>query len=231
MLLENKNWMIRDHQKDDRPRERLLNNGACSLSNRELLAILLRTGSQQESVLQLAGSVLEKFEGLRKMRDASLEELTQLKGIGTAKAAQLFAAIELGRRLNHLEFEKGFVIRTPDDIANYLMQEMRFLPQEHFVVLFLNSKNQIIHKQSIFIGSLNRSIVHPREIFREAVRRMAANVVCAHNHPSGDPTPSSEDIDVTQRLVECGRIMGIEILDHIIIGENKFVSLREEGYI
>ncbi len=174
--------MIRDHHKDDRPRERIIHNGPQSLSNRELLAILLRTGSQRESVLQLAGRVLEKFEGLRNIKGASIEEITQIKGIGEAKAAQIFAAVELGRRLNQLQFSEGFVIKSPADIANYLMQELRFLQQEHFVVLYLNSKNQIIHKQSIFIGSLNRSIVHPREIFREAVRRSAANFICAHNH-------------------------------------------------
>ncbi len=180
--LEESSEMIRDHHKEDRPRERMIHSGPQSLSNRELLAILLRTGSKSESVLQLSGKVLAKFEGLRNIKDASIEEFTQIKGIGEAKAAQIFAAVELGRRLNQLQFSEGFVIKSPADIASYLMQELRFLQQEHFVVLYLNSKNQILHKQSIFIGSLNRSIVHPREIFREAVRRSAASFICAHNH-------------------------------------------------
>ena len=223
--------MIRDYYKDERPRERMIHDGPKSLSNQEILAILLRTGTKEESVVQLAHRVIERFEGLRTMRDATIEELTEIKGIGEAKATQLFAAIELGRRMTNLNFDDRFVIRTPEDCANYLMHEMRFLPQEHFVVLFLNTKNQVIHKQSIFIGSLNRSVVHPREIFREAVKRSAASFVCAHNHPSGDPTPSKEDIESTKRLVSAGKIIGIEMLDHLVIGENKFTSMKAQGFV
>ncbi|GER66190.1 UPF0758 protein YsxA [Weizmannia acidilactici] len=223
--------LIKDLSAEDRPRERLIHHGAESLSNQELLAILLRTGTKEESVLQLANRLLHHFEGLRLLKGASLEEMTAIKGIGTAKAVQILAAIELGRRINNLQHDERFVIRTPQDGANYVMNDMRFLAQEHFVCLYLNVKNQVIHRQTLFIGSLNASIVHPREVFKEALRRSAASIICFHNHPSGDPSPSKEDIEVTKRLAECGKIMGIEILDHLIIGEKKFVSLKEKGYL
>ncbi|MED4866045.1 DNA repair protein RadC [Heyndrickxia faecalis] len=223
--------LIKDFPAEDRPRERLIRTGAESLSNQELLAILLRTGTKEESVLELANRLIRHFEGLRFLKDASLEEMTSIKGIGTAKAVQILAAIELGRRIANLLHDTRYVIRTPQDGANYVMNDMRFLSQEHFVCLYLNIKNQVIHRQTIFIGSLNASIVHPREVFKEALRRSAASIICFHNHPSGDPSPSKEDIEVTKRLAECGKIMGIEILDHLIIGEKKFVSLRQKGYL
>ena len=139
--------------------------------------------------------------------------------------------MELGRRMNQYKPDERYIIRSPEDGADYVMEEMRSLNQEHFVVLFLNTKNQIIHRQTIFIGSLNASIVHPREVYREAVKRSAASIIVAHNHPSGDPTPSQEDIHVTRRLVESGKMIGIELLDHLVIGDRKFVSLKEKGYL
>ncbi|MFY4774722.1 RadC family protein [Metabacillus sp. RGM 3146] len=222
---------IRDFPEDERPRERMLANGPDSLSNHELLAILLRTGTKQESVLQLSNRLLTHFEGLRLLKEASAEEITSISGIGKAKAVQILAALELGRRINRLAFEDRYVIRSPQDGANFVMEEMRFLTQEHFVCLYLNTKNQVIHKQTIFIGSLNASIVHPREVFKEALRRSAASFICMHNHPSGDPAPSREDIEVTKRLSECGKVIGIELLDHLIIGDQKYVSLKEKGYL
>ncbi|MCA1057884.1 DNA repair protein RadC [Rossellomorea aquimaris] len=223
--------MIRDFPQDERPRERMIQSGAASLSNQELLAILLRTGTKSESVLQLSNRLLTHFDGLNLLKDASLEEITKTKGIGLAKAVQIMAAVEFGRRISNLAFDDRYSIRSPEDGANYVMNDMRFLAQEHFVCLYLNTKNQVLHKQTIFIGSLNASIVHPREVFKEAFRRSAASIICIHNHPSGDPTPSKEDIEVTKRLVECGRIIGIDILDHLIIGEKKFISLKEKGYL
>lgn len=223
--------MIRDYPQAERPRERFMKNGPESLSNHELLAILLRTGTKEESVLQLANKLLIHFEGLRLLKDATLDEMTAIKGIGSTKAIQILAAVEVGRRIANLSLEDRYVIRSPEDGAKYLMNDLRFLSQEHFVCLYLNTKNQVLHKQTIFIGSLNASIVHPREVFKEAFRRSAASIICLHNHPSGDPSPSREDIEVTKRLAECGKIIGIELLDHLIIGDNKFVSLKEKGYV
>ena len=223
--------MIRDYPEEERPRERLVKEGPETLSNQELLAIILRTGTKQESVLQLSYRIIQYFEGLRLLKDASIEELTSLNGVGTAKAVQLIAAMELGRRVSRLQLEERYTIRSPEDGANYVMEDMRFLSQEHFVCLYLNTKNQVLHRQTVFVGSLNASIVHPREVFREAFRRSAASLICFHNHPSGDPTPSKEDIEVTKRLAECGKMLGIDMLDHIIIGDQKFISLKEKGYV
>jgi DNA repair protein RadC len=223
--------MIRDVPKEERPRERLIKEGANKLSNQELLSIVLRTGYKDESVLSLAGRVLHKFQGLRMLKSATVEELQSVKGIGLTKATQIIAALELGIRLASERPEERYVIRSPQDGVKYVMDEMRYLSQEHFVCLYLNTKNQVIHRQTIFIGSLNASIVHPREVFREALRRSAASLICFHNHPSGDPSPSQEDIEVTKRLVECGFLIGIEVLDHIIIGDQKFVSLKEKGIV
>ncbi|MBM7597809.1 DNA repair protein RadC [Virgibacillus halotolerans] len=223
--------MIKDVPKEDRPRERLLKLGANHLSNQELLAILLGSGTKEESVMALSHRVLMHFEGLKLLNDATIEELTAIKGIGSAKGVLVLSAMELGRRMHQYKSEERYVIRSPEDGADYIMEEMRSLNQEHFVVLFLNTKNQIIHRQTIFIGSLNASIVHPREVYREAVKRSAASIIVAHNHPSGDPSPSQEDIHVTRRLVESGKMIGIEVLDHLIIGDRKFVSLKEKGYL
>ncbi len=230
-MLTEQALMMREVHTADRPRERLMTQGATSLSNQELLAILLRTGTKQESVLHLANRVLLYFEQIHHLKDATIEEITSIKGIGQAKAVQILAAVELGRRLSSKQTDSKYTIRSPKDAANYLMADMTSLKQEHFVVLFLNIKNQVMHKQTIFVGSLNASIVHPREIFREAVRRSSASIVCAHNHPSGNPAPSPEDIAVTKRLMEAGSIIGIELLDHIIIGDHQFISLNEKGFM
>ncbi|OZM57859.1 hypothetical protein CIB95_05745 [Lottiidibacillus patelloidae] len=223
--------MIRDFPLSERPREKLIFDGAEKLSNQELLAILLRTGTKEQSVMQLSIEILKHFEGLRYFKDATIEELMNIKGIGKAKAVLLCASIELGKRLANLKVSEKYVIRSPEDAAHYVMEELRTLTQEHFVCLYLNTKNQVLHRQTIFIGSLNASIVHPREVFKNAIRRSSASVICMHNHPSGDPTPSREDINVTKRLVEAGKVLGIEVLDHLIIGDKKFISLKEKGYV
>src|SRR5690625_5118232 len=223
--------MIRDVPREERPRERLLKYGAKHLSNQELIAILLVSGTKDESVMSLAHRVLMHFEGIKLLKEATIEELTAIKGIGPAKGVLILAAIELGRRLNTFKPMELTTIRSPKDGANYVMEEMRTLNQEHFVVLFLNTKNEVIHQETIFIGSLNSSIVHLCEVFREAVKRSAASIICFHNHPSGDPTPSQEDIHVTRRLADSGKMMGIELLDHIIIGDRKYISLKEKGYL
>ncbi|SFJ41883.1 RadC family protein [Thermoflavimicrobium dichotomicum] len=223
--------MIKDVPAEERPRERLMRLGAEALSNAELIALLLRTGSTNESVLALAQRVLVKTGGLKGLTRASLMELTKIRGIGTAKAIQLLAGVELGLRISRQLPEESMVIRTPYDAAQCVMEEMRYLEQEHFLCLFLNTKNKIIHKKCIFIGSLNVSVVHPREVFREAIRHSSAGIICVHNHPSGDPTPSREDLEVTQRLVEAGKLMGIELIDHLIIGDQTYFSMKEKGLI
>lgn len=139
--------------------------------------------------------------------------------------------MELGRRIHTLQTKERYVIRSPEDVSSLVMEDMRFLKQEHFVCLYLNTKNQVIFRHTVFIGSLNASIVHPREVFKEALRRSSASIICLHNHPSGDPSPSREDIDVTKRLYEAGRVLGIELLDHIIIGDRTFISLKEQGHV
>lgn len=222
---------LRDVPNRERPRERLLHEGAHALSNQEIVAIMLRTGTKNESVLQLAQHVLCHFDGLRLLREATVEELTSIHGIGEAKAIEFCAAIELGRRIHTMQEMDRYVIRTPEDVSRFVMEEMRFLSQENFVCLYLNTKNQVLHKQTVFIGSLNASIVHPREVFKEALRRSAASLICLHNHPSGDPTPSREDIEVTHRLAQVGKLIGIELLDHVIIGDRTFVSLKEKGHL
>lgn len=211
--------------KEEQPQERLLKFGASHLSNQEILSVLL--GIDDTTAKEL----LIEFGGINLLKESTIEELTSIKGIGEGKSSQLQAAVELGKRINQYKPNKYYVIRSPKDAADYIMEEMRMLNQEHFVVLFLNTKNQVIHRQTLFIGSLNASIVHPREIHREAIKRSAASIIVAHNHPSGDPSPSQEDIHVTRRLVESGKIIGIEVIDHIIIGNRRFVSLKEKGYI
>ncbi|WP_433945883.1 RadC family protein [Paenibacillus sp. SN-8-1] len=227
--MEPATYMLRDIPHDERPRERMMQYGAGALSHAELLAILLRTGTRQESALHMAQRILNLAGGLRNLMDLSVEELMQTKGIGKAKAIQLKAGFELGIRVSGERKPDPTTIRSPRDAADLLMEQLRYLKKEHFVCLFLNTKNHIIAQETLSIGSLNASIVHPREVFRAAIKCSSASVVCAHNHPSGDPAPSPEDIQITQRLCEAGQIVGIDVLDHIVIGDGIFVSLKEQG--
>lgn len=225
---------IKDLPENLRPRERLIKYGAKSLSDAELLAIIIRTGSRHDTAIGLAQKLLKGnygSEGLRFLVDASFEELSKITGIGNAKAAQIKASIELGRRLSALTTVERNVIKSPKDVKELLMEEMRYLDREHFRALLLNIKNQVISVEDISVGSLNSSIVHPREIFKTAIRRSCASMILVHNHPSGDPTPSQEDIEATKRLLEGGRILGIDVLDHVIIGDGRYVSLKEKGLI
>ncbi|WP_066632918.1 RadC family protein [Desulfolucanica intricata] len=214
---------------DLRPRERLLKDGVESLSDMELMAILLRTGTASVSAIELAAMLLSQFKGLRSILDATVEELSTVKGVGLAKAAQVKAALELGRRLASRPAEEKPCIKSPEDAAGLVMEDMRYLDREYFRALLLNTKNHVLGLETISIGTLNSSSVHPRELFRNAIKRSAAALILVHNHPSGDPTPSREDLAVTKRLEETGKIIGIEVLDHIIIGDNKFVSLKAKG--
>lgn len=222
--------MVRDYPLEERPRERMIREGAEALSNQELLAILLRTGTHRESVLQLASRLLKEIGSIRRLYDISIDELMQIKGIGQAKAVQIKAGVELGRRVAQKAKEQA-VIRSPQDAAAYLIERLQLESQEKFYCLYLNTKNQVVFEKTVFVGSLNASIVHPREVYKEALKWSAASIIVAHNHPSGDPTPSHEDIQVTRRLKEAGEILGIECLDHLIIGADRYVSLKEKGYL
>lgn len=220
---------LRETPLHERPRERMLNQGAEALSNSELLAILLRTGTVEESVVRLAERILREAGSLKGLNEMRLEQLTSLKGVGPAKAMQIQASIELGRRLCRSSPEVRHTIRSPQDAVHLLMEDMRYLNKEHFVCLFLNTKNHVIGRETISVGSLNLTIVHPREVYRSAIQRSSAGIICAHNHPSGDPTPSREDVELTGRLVDAGDLIGIELLDHLVIGDGQFVSLKEKG--
>lgn len=223
--------VLRDVPHEERPRERMMRYGAEALSHAELLAILLRTGTQRQSAIHLAGSVLQQCGSLRNLMDMSMEQLTAIRGIGPAKALQLRAGIELGRRITRSKLGETVTVRKPQDAADYVMEELRYLKKEHFLCLFLNTKNHIIAQETLSVGTLNASLVHPREVFRAAIQRSSASIICVHNHPSGDPTPSPEDIALTKRLVEAGELVGIEVLDHLVIGDARFVSLKEQGYM
>lgn len=227
--MESLNYTLRDVPNEERPRERILQFGAGALSNAELLAIILRTGTISESAVHVAQRLLKQTDGLRNLVDMSTDQLTEIKGIGRAKAAQIQAGIELGRRLARSAMNETVTIRSPKDAADYLMEDLRYLQKEHFVCLFLNTKNHVIGQETLSMGTLNSSLVHPREVFRAAIKRSSASILCAHNHPSGDPTPSPEDIHLTNRLMEAGQIIGIDVLDHIVIGDRTFVSLKEQG--
>ncbi len=228
-MTEQYSVLIRDLPKDERPRERLERYGSSALTISELIAILLRVGNARTSALRLAELLISEFGSLRNLAAASVQELSSIKGIGLAKACQLKAAFELGKRLATSSDAPRPVITSPLDAANLIMEEMRYLAQEHFRALFLDTRNQVIGIRDITIGSLNASIVHPRETFKAAIQHTAAALIVAHNHPSGDPTPSSEDINLTARIVQAGELIGIPVLDHLIIGDGRFISLKERG--
>lgn len=221
--------LIKDLPARERPRERLRDSGAASLSNAELLAIILRTGSLSASALDLASRLLARFKGLGGLTRAGFNELCTEHGLGQAKAAQLKAALELGRRLLSTQPEERIVVRSPEDVANLLLAEMSFLDQEELRVVLLNTKNQVMGILEVYRGSVNTSHIRVSEVFHEAVRENCPALVVVHNHPSGDPTPSEEDIQVTEQLVAAGKLLDIEVLDHLVIGQQKYVSLKEQG--
>ncbi|MBU3189767.1 DNA repair protein RadC [Clostridium bowmanii] len=224
-------YKIMDLPQNERPREKLLRYGAETLSNNELLAIILRIGSKNENIISLCGRIISECGGLNGLLNSSAEEFMNLKGIGNAKATQLLALTEISKRFRSFKSGEEYKITSPKDVAEYLMEEMRYLKKEYLKLVMLNTKNVIISIKDISIGNLNTSIVHPREVFYEAIKKCSASVVICHNHPSGDPTPSKEDISITIRLKECGKLLGIEVLDHIIIGNGTYTSLKEKGML
>ncbi len=213
---------------EDLPREKLSKFGTKNLSNYELLAIILGSGNKKESVLEITSKLLLKYN-LKKIATLNLATLQKESGIGKVNASKILASIELGKRASSFVSEKSKKISCAREIAEIFIPEMNFLESENFRVVFLDSKNQIIDSKIIFIGTLNESVVHPREIFKSAILENSANIILIHNHPSGDLNPSEEDIKTTKELVKAGEILGIKVLDHIIVGNNSFFSFLEEG--
>lgn len=221
--------MIRDLAEQDRPRERLIKVGAEVLSTAELLAIVLRNGSQGESVLRLAERLLVEFDSLPGLSRATITELISIHGVGEAKAAEIKAALEIGRRLVASAPEERPRVSSPDDAFHLLKSEMMFLEQEHLRLILLDTRNRVLRTPTVYVGSLNTSVIRVGELFRAAIRDNAAAFIVVHNHPSGDPSPSPEDITVTRQIVQAGKLLDVDVLDHIVIGRNRFVSLKQRG--
>lgn len=222
-------YRITDLSVTERPRERLAELGPQALSNAELLAILLRVGIEGENAVQMGQRLLQDLNGLHGLHRASLLEISQQHGMGLAKASQIKAAIELGMRIHTLVPEERPTIHSPADAAALVQYEMSALPQEHLRVMNLDTRNRVMNIEKLYVGSLNASTVRVGELFRAAVQRTAASIIVLHNHPSGDPTPSPEDVALTRAIVQAGRLLDIEVLDHLVIGQGRWVSLKERG--
>jgi len=223
------NPTIKELPEGERPRERLEHYGSGALSMAELLAIILRTGTRDENVIRLAQRLITVYGGLAGLAGAPFSELVAIKGLGPAKATQLKAAFELGRRLLVAAPHERPMVKSPADAANLLMMEMGLLEQEHLRIVLLDSKNHVLKIHTVYIGSLNTAVLRVGELFREAIRLNSAAIIVAHNHPSGDPTPSAEDIGMTRQIVEAGKLLSIDVLDHLVIGQQRWVSLKERG--
>ena len=219
--------IMKNIPKIDRPREKLIQYGPEKLSNSELLALLLRSGNKDINAIELAGEILKKF-GAKKLPNLNFKDLNKISGLGPAKACEIIACFELGKRL--LKDKKAQIYLTPKEIWEEL-RDLRNHKKEHFVIFYLDSRNQEIKREIISIGSLNANLVHPREVFEPAVRNLTAQIILAHNHPSGDSTPSEDDLEITKRLVEAGKILGIEVIDHIIVAKDNFFSFKEKDLI
>jgi len=220
---------IADLLQSERPRERMAMQGPQALRDAELLAILLRTGVRGASALQVADSLLGETDGLPGLQRIPYETLCRRRGIGPAKAAQLMAAVEIGRRLAQTPPRDREALQSPEDVYQRVKYEMQALEQEHLRVLLLDTRNRLLRQVDVYVGSLNTSLVRIGEIFRDAIQRGAASMIVVHNHPSGDPTPSPEDVAVTRALVQAGRLLDIEVLDHVVVGRGGFTSLKAKG--
>ncbi len=223
--------MIKEIPTQERPRERFLKYPVDTISTHELIAIILRTGSRQESVIELSKRILYKYDNLKTLSKAPVSDLTKIRGIGTSKAIELKAAFELGKRVLKESFNSQVKLHSPESIYLYLKDDLEMKNQEHFIALYLNTKGELLKKETLFIGSLNSSLIHPRELFKHAVLNSAATIIVCHNHPSGDPTPSKADIDITKILHKNSIMMDIELLDHVIIGKDRYYSFKEKGII
>jgi DNA repair protein RadC len=222
---------IKEWPEDERPRERLLKHGPSNMSDAQLLAIILRTGGGGRSALDIGMDLLDTFHSFKELEQASLSEFSAIKGIGTAKAAQIRAALEIGKRLYHEPSPKGPTFASGQCVYNYFYPRMQGLRKEAFHCILLDVKNRLIRHLKISEGTLTASLIHPRESFRNAIKESAASLIFIHNHPSGDPTPSREDIAITEKLEEAGEILGIKMLDHIIVADGGYTSMLEKGYM
>lgn len=230
--MNNDSYTIKDLPSEERPREKLIKYGVKSLTNIELIAVIIRTGYKDSSALELAKKLVYMDKnGIANLSNLTLEELVEVKGIGECKACQILSSMELGKRVSNWSGQEKIKVSSPGIVANLLMDDMRFLGKEYFKIVLLDTKNQILSIEDISIGTLNASIVHPRDVYNLAIRKNANSIILIHNHPSGDTSPSNEDINVTERLVEIGNLMGIKVLDHLIIGDNKYLSFKEEKLI
>jgi len=225
-------FTVHDLPLSERPRERLFKLGSEALSATEVLALILGRGIKGESVIMTSQKLLSRFGDLKGVANASVEELTQTRGIGTAKAAQIKAALELSKRLEADVNEKPKqMLKSPEDVAAVMRSKLKGKKKEHFWVICLDTRNRLINHKLVSIGSLDTSIVHPREVFKEAVSSSAASVIFVHNHPSGDPEPSKEDVELTKRLAKAGEIIGIDVLDHIIVCDRSYLSLKANNLL
>ena len=222
---------VKELNKEERPREKTLQHGIAALSNRELLALVLRSGTRSMSALELADEVMKKWNTMGDLGKANMQELMGLSGIKEAKAISLSAAFELGRRIAFDDVLHAPGIHHPKDIMEWINQQIGYEQQEHFLVLFLNQKNQLIASRVMFVGTLTNASVHPREIFKEAMQLGCAKILCVHNHPSGDPQPSSADISLTKSIEECGVMTAIPLIDHIIVSRNTYFSFAQKGML
>ncbi|MGL5695155.1 MAG: RadC family protein [Peptostreptococcaceae bacterium] len=222
---------VKDMALEERPREKMILNGPDDLSNAELLAILLRTGTKKRNAIELADYIIKKdLQGIRYLQDITIEELCEIDGIGISKATQIKAALELGIRISSAKPNR-YKVKNPWDIYKYYMESLRYKQNEIFKVVLLNTKNEIITDVDVSVGTLNSSLVHPREVFKEAIKRSSNKMILIHNHPSGSIEPSKEDKSITTRLIKCGELIGIEVIDHIIIGDGLYFSFKENMII
>lgn len=217
---------IKSLPESERPLEKAISGGVQTLSNSEVLALIIHTGTKSNSAIHLAEEILSKYpEGIGQLGGSTVEELTEIDGIGNSKALSVLAAIELGKRISTGKVKTRLSVESSEDVAKLFMEELRHEKKEHFKSVIVNTKGEIICIDDVSIGDLSSTVVHPREVFLQAVKKSAAGVIFIHNHPSGDPTPSGEDVVTTKRLIECGEVLGIKVLDHIIIGDGRFKSL------
>lgn len=223
---------IKEMPTEERPRERLARLGPEALKDAELIAVILRTGTNKVSVLTLAEKLLTEFGNLRRLAQATVEEITtRVKGVGKVKAIELKAALELGKRLAHYTKAPSQKIKSPSDVVDLLMTTYKDYETEHFTCIFMNVRNEVIKIMEISKGGIDSAVVSPAEVFRHAVRMGACNIIVVHNHPSGDPEPSQADLDISNQLLEAGKIIGVQVLDHLILGDGKYVSLKERALI